>query len=76
MTRTFGPDEMRNRRLSILDVSSLMEALFVCKLLAAVNAVFLVALMIKSHIAFSMFSCENICHYPVTLFGLSAKARQ
>lgn len=32
MTPYFGPDEMRNIMLSILDVSVLMEALFVCQL--------------------------------------------
>lgn len=33
MTLSFGPDEMRNIMLSILDVTLLMEALFVCQLL-------------------------------------------
>lgn len=32
MTPYFGPDEMRDIMLTILDVSVLMEALFVCQL--------------------------------------------
>lgn len=35
MTPSFGPDEMRNIMLSILDVRVLMETLFVCQLLGA-----------------------------------------
>lgn len=35
MTSSFGPDEMTNIMLSILDVRVLMEALFVCQLLVA-----------------------------------------
>lgn len=31
MTPSFGPDEMRNITLSILDVRVLMEALFFCQ---------------------------------------------
>lgn len=70
MTLSFGPDEMRNIMLSILDVRVLMEALFVCQLLVSEEKeyVFLamLTLMIKSHITLSMFSfklkLENICH--------------
>lgn len=70
MTPSFGPDEMRNIMLSILDVRVLMESLFVCQLLGAEERehIFLVmlTLMIKSHITLSMFSfelkLENICH--------------
>lgn len=35
MTPSFGPDEMRNIKLSVLDVRVLMEALFVRQLLVA-----------------------------------------
>lgn len=40
MTSSFGPDEMRNIMLSILDVRVLMEALFVCQLLVAEGVYF------------------------------------
>lgn len=62
MTLSFGPDEMRNIMLRVLDVRDLMEALFACQLLVTGkrehNFLVLVTLMIKSHITLIMFSVE------------------
>lgn len=61
MTLLFGPDEMRNIKLGVLDVRVLMEAQYVCQLLVAAEkkSVFFLAVLtplIKSHIILSMFS--------------------